>query len=53
MLDRAERLADDVLDRPIEISVEGIDEAPTLRTLLSRLVGQMAMWDAVTHERPV
>jgi len=52
MLNRAERLPDDVLDAPVEISVEGIDCDPTLRSLLSRLVGQLAMWDAATHERP-
>jgi AraC-like DNA-binding protein len=52
MLNRAERLPDDVLDAPVEISVEGIDCDPTLRSLLSRLVGQLAMWDAATHDRP-
>jgi AraC family transcriptional regulator len=52
MLTRAERVPDDVLDRPIEISVDGIDCDPTLRSLLARLVGQMAMWDAATHSVP-
>ena len=52
MLNRAERLPDEVLDAPVEISVEGIDCDPTLRSLLSRLVGQLAMWDAATHDRP-
>jgi AraC-like DNA-binding protein len=52
LLDRARRLSDDVLDAPVEISVEGIDDDPTLRSLLSRLVGQLAMWDAATHDRP-
>jgi len=52
MLDRAERLPDDVLDTPVEISVDGIDCDPTLRSLLSRLVGQLAMWDAATHDQP-
>jgi AraC family transcriptional regulator len=52
MLTRADRLGDDVLDAPIEISVEGVDDEPTLRSLLSRLVGQLAMWDAATHDRP-
>ncbi len=52
MIDRADGLADDVLDAPVEISVEGIDDEPTLRSLLSRLVGQLAMWDAATHDRP-
>jgi AraC family transcriptional regulator len=52
MLTRAERLSDDVLDAPVQISVEGIDCDPTLRSLLARLVGQLAMWDAATHDRP-
>ena len=52
MLTRVERLPDDVLDAPIEISVEGVDDEPTLRSLLSRLVGQLAMWDAAVHDRP-
>jgi AraC family transcriptional regulator len=52
MVDRADGLADDVLDAPVEISVEGIDDGPTLRSLLSRLVGQLAMWDAATHDQP-
>lgn len=46
MLVRADGLSDDVLDAPIEISVEGIDERPTLRSQLSRLVGQLAQWNA-------
>ena len=52
MLTRAERLTDEVLDAPVEISVEGLDDDPTLRSLLARLVGQLAMWDAATHDRP-
>lgn len=52
MLARAGDLSDDVLDTRVEISVEGIDWEPTLRSLLSRLVGQLAMWDAATHDRP-
>jgi AraC family transcriptional regulator len=46
MVDRAATLTDEQLDAPIEISVEGVDESPTLRSLLSRLIGQMAMWNA-------
>jgi AraC family transcriptional regulator len=46
MIARAENLCDKVLDAPIEISVDGIDESPTLRSLLARLVGQLAMWNA-------
>jgi len=46
IVDRAERLPAERLDAPIEVSVEGLDDDPTLRSLLSRLVGQMDMWNA-------
>jgi len=52
MLTRAETLPDETLDAPIELSVEDLDADPTLRSLLSRLVGQLAMWDAAVHSRP-
>jgi AraC family transcriptional regulator len=48
---RAENLGDAVLDAPIEISVDGIDENRTLRSLLARLVGQLAMWNAAVAGR--
>ena len=51
MVTRAARLDDVVLDKPIEISVEGVDDDPTLRSLLSRLVGQMGMWNAAMASR--
>jgi AraC-like DNA-binding protein len=51
MLVRADGLADEVLDAPIEISVEGIDDGPTLRSQLSRLVGQLAQWNAAIAAR--
>ena len=51
MVDRAGRLDDAVLDKPIEISVEGVDDDPTLRSLLSRLVGQLGMWNAAMASR--
>jgi AraC family transcriptional regulator len=51
MTARAENLRDELLDAPIEISVDGIDESPTLRSLLSRLVGQLAMWNAAVAGR--
>lgn len=44
IVDRTARVGDDVLDQPIELSVEGIDEHPTLRSLTGRLVGQLEMW---------
>jgi hypothetical protein len=52
LLTRMESLDDATLDAPVEISVDGIDCDPTVRSLLSRLVGQLAMWDAATHDRP-
>ena len=51
MVARAARLDDAVLDKPIVISVEGVDDDPTLRSLLSRLVGQMGMWNAAMASR--
>ena len=51
MIARAGRLDDAVLDKPIVISVEGVDDDPTLRSLLSRLVGQLAMWNAAMASR--
>jgi AraC-like DNA-binding protein len=44
IVDRLGRLDDDVLDRPIELSVEGIDSEPTLRSETDRLVRQLEMW---------
>lgn len=44
IIDRMDRLGDGTLDRPIELSVEGIDDNPSLRTLGDRLVGQLEMW---------
>ena len=52
LLERAGHLPEDVLERPIEISVSGIDDEPTLRSLLARLVGQLAMWEASMNGRP-
>lgn len=51
MVDRASTLDDAALDKPIEISVEGVDDDPTLRSLLSRLIGQMDMWNQVIAQR--
>ena len=48
---RAATLPDERLDAPIEISVEGVDDDPTLRSLLSRLIGQMGMWNATIATR--
>jgi hypothetical protein len=46
LLDRAATLSGRQLDQPIEISVDSIDSNPTIRSLLSRLVGQLDMWNA-------
>lgn len=51
MLDRAGQLDDARLDAPIEVSVEGVDDDPTLRSLLSRLVGQLDMWGSAIDNR--
>ena len=51
MVDRAARVDDAMLDRPIELSVEQLDDRPTMRKLLSRLVGQMDMWRNVIAGR--
>lgn len=46
MLRRCEGLSGQVLDRPIELSVAGVDADPTLRSQLARLVAQLEMWNA-------
>ena len=51
IVDRAASLTDEQLDSPIELSVEGVDDEPTLRSLVSRLVGQMDMWNAAMDSR--
>ena len=51
IVDRSGSLTDEQLDAPIELSVEGVDDDPTLRSLLSRLVGQMDMWNAAMDSR--
>jgi len=52
LIDRAGTLDEARLDAPIEISVEGIDQDPTLRSLLSRLVDQMEIWNAAVANQP-
>jgi AraC family transcriptional regulator len=52
LLERAEQLTAEQFNAPVVISVDGIDCDPTVRSLLARLVGQLAMWDAATHDRP-
>jgi AraC family transcriptional regulator len=45
----ASRLTDEQLDRPIVLDVD--DDQQTIRSLLSRLVGQMGMWNAAMANR--
>jgi AraC-like DNA-binding protein len=52
LVDRAARLDDAQLDKPITQSVESVDDDPTIRSLLSRLIGQMDMWNNVINDRP-
>jgi AraC family transcriptional regulator len=52
LIERASRLDDTQLDTPIEISVEGIDRDPTPRSVLSRLVSQMDIWNQAVANRP-
>ena len=40
------------LDAPIELPIQGIDDNPTIRSLLSRLVGQLDMWNAAMASVP-
>ncbi|MGH3471860.1 MAG: helix-turn-helix transcriptional regulator [Nocardioidaceae bacterium] len=46
---RAERLDDEQLDAPIELSVD--EDHQTIRSLLSRLIGQMDMWMSAIETR--
>jgi len=50
MIERARRLPAAELDRPVTVSVD--DDRQTLRSLLSRLVGQMDMWSCAIAGRP-
>ena len=52
LIERASELSDRQLDAVIEMPVGGIDERPTIRSLLSRLVGQLEMWNAAMTNHP-
>ena len=52
LMTRAAMLPADRLDAPIELSVEGVDNDPTVRRLLGRLVTQLEMWTAAIAGRP-
>jgi AraC family transcriptional regulator len=49
LVDCAERLSDEQLDERIELNVD--EDQQTIRSLLSRLVGQMGMWNAALANR--
>ncbi|UAL30277.1 helix-turn-helix domain-containing protein [Nocardioides rotundus] len=49
MVTTAARLTDEQLDQPIVLDVD--DDPQTIRSLLSRLVGQMGMWNAAMADR--
>jgi len=52
MIERGDRLPAAELDKPIELSVEGIDDDVSIRYLLDRLVWQEEMWLASVDDRP-
>lgn len=49
IIDRLAQVDEEFLDRPITLSVEGIDRDPTLRSICARLVGQLEMWIGALH----
>jgi AraC family transcriptional regulator len=49
MVDRASTLSDDQLDAPLGTGIE--DDLQTMRSLLSRLIGQMDMWNCAIAMR--
>ncbi|NUR06542.1 MAG: helix-turn-helix transcriptional regulator [Nocardioidaceae bacterium] len=51
IIECAARLSDDALDEPIELNVDDDPDPTTLRRLMSRLVGQMGMWNAAVANR--
>ena len=50
MIERACLLPGDQLDQPVEVSVD--EDHQTMRSLLSRLIGQMDMWNCAIANRP-
>ncbi|MBC2934126.1 AraC family transcriptional regulator [Nocardioides sp. zg-1228] len=51
MIERASRLTDEQLDAPIEVPIGTIDDDMTVRSVLGRLVGQLAQWNAAVDQR--
>ena len=51
IVEHASRLSDEHLDERIELNVDDDPDPTTLRRLMSRLVGQMGMWNAAIANR--
>ncbi len=51
MLDRAARLTSAQLDAPILVPIGTIDDDMSIRSVLGRLVGQLAQWNAAVEQR--
>lgn len=51
MLERAIRLTDAQLDAPIVVPIGTIDDDMSIRSVLGRLVGQLAQWNAAVTQR--
>ncbi|KRC92373.1 hypothetical protein ASE25_03245 [Terrabacter sp. Root85] len=51
LIECAGQLTDEQLDEPIVINVDDDPDPSTLRRIISRLVGQMAMWNATMASR--
>src|SRR6202044_332441 len=49
IIDRLTGLPAEVLDQPIELPVEGIDDRPSLRAVCEKLVRQLEMWVAAVE----
>jgi AraC family transcriptional regulator len=51
IIECASRLADEQLDERLELNLDDDPDPTTLRRLMSRLVGQMGMWNAAVAHR--
>ena len=51
MIERAGRLTDEQLDAPIRVPIGTIDDDMSIRSVLGRLVGQLAQWNAAVEQR--
>jgi AraC-like DNA-binding protein len=51
LIECATQLTDEQLDEPIVVNVDDDPDPSTLRRIISRLVGQMAMWNATMASR--